>query len=69
MPEGKYFWLKSHLNGLCLDLSYGEASPGNDVITWEYRGADNQLWFEDRINHVIRSKKCEDLVLEVKDSK
>ena len=67
MPEGKYFWLRSHLNNLCLDLSYGKAEDGNNVITWEYREAPHQLWYEDLANHVIRSKADENLVLEERD--
>lgn len=64
MPEGKYFWFRSQLNSLCLDLNEGKAEPGNHTITWEYREAPNQLWYEDQANHVIRSKLDENLVLE-----
>jgi len=67
MPEGKYFWIRSHLNDLCLDLSNGKAEAQNDVITWEFREAPHQIWFEDQAHHVIRSKADENLVLEERD--
>lgn len=66
---GKYFWLKCQLNGMCLDMSNGKVEPGNDTITWEFREAPHQVWFQDPANSVIRSKADENLVLEERDGK
>jgi len=64
----KYFFIKSHLNGLVLDVSGGSKQPGTKVITYHQKGGhpDNQLWFEDRFGN-IRSKLDDDLVLDASD--
>ena len=41
------------------------ANPGQEVITWQYSGSDNQHWFTDSIYNTIRSKMDENLVLQV----
>jgi len=61
--EGKFFFIRSQLNGLVLDIKDGIANPGQDVVTWEYTGGENQLWFCDVIYNTIRSKMDENLVL------
>ncbi len=69
MP-GKYFFIKSKLNGLVLDIR-GSVNAGNDVITYEQKDpddADNQLWIEDRVDYVIRNKADDNLVLTINGS-
>lgn len=65
MDYGKFFTIHSQMNGLVLDVKDGDCSPGNPVVTWEYTGGDNQLWYEDHVNGVVRSKMNDDLVLDV----
>lgn len=66
MP-GKFFAIQSKLNDLVLDIQGGEACPGAPVITWEYNGQENQLWWQDYVCGVIRTKCDENLVLEVQN--
>ena len=58
MPEGKYFFIKSQLNGLVLDICAGSRDPGTAVITWPKKDSqnDNQLWYVDHVTGTIRSK-------------
>lgn len=65
--EGKFFFIRSQLNGLVLDIKDGIANPGQDVVTWEYTGEENQLWFCDVIYNTIRSKMDNNLVLQAAD--
>ena len=66
MPGGgKFFAIQSKMNELVLDIQGQEATPGAPVITWEYNGQDNQLWWQDSVCDVIRSKLDENLVLEM----
>jgi hypothetical protein len=65
--SGKFFAIQSKLNELVLDIQGGDANPGAAVVTWEFTGADNQLWWQDSICGVIRSKLDETLVLEIQD--
>jgi len=64
----RYFFIKSHLNGLVLDVAGGNRAPGTKVIMYRQKGGhpDNQLWFEDRFGN-IRSKVNDDLVLDAND--
>lgn len=65
MEEGKWFVVRSHLNGMVLDVQDGVGQAGQPVTTYEFNGGDNQLWCEDTVLGVIRSKLDENLVLEV----
>ena len=65
--SGKFFAIKSELNGLYLDVSEGAMEEDQRVITWEWHGGDNQMWFADPENYVIRSKQDEDFVLDLDD--
>ena len=58
MPEGKYFFIKSQMNGLVLDICGESRDPGTSVITWQQKesGNDNQLWYVDDLTGTIRSK-------------
>merc|ERR1711976_368189 len=69
MSEGKFFVVRSQLNGLVLDVQNNEASPGNMVALWEYNGGLNQLFYEDYINGCIRSALDDNYVLEVQGDK
>jgi len=55
-PKGKYFRLRSHLNGLYLDVSGGSTSAGTPVIMWEGNGGENQVWYHHPHTKTIRSK-------------
>jgi Ricin-type beta-trefoil lectin domain-like len=61
----RYFFIKSQLSGLVLDIAGGSREAGTRVITYHQKGGhpDNQLWFEDRFGN-IRSKLDDDLVLD-----
>jgi len=67
MSTGKFFVIRSKMNELVLDIEGQDATPGAKVITWNYSGTDNQLWFQDYIAKVIRSKLDDNLVLEMQD--
>jgi len=62
--SGKFFKIKSALNGLVLEVADCDIAPGARVHTWEDSDGDNQLWYEDQITGTIRSK-LNDLCLEV----
>lgn len=68
---GKYFYIRSRLNGMVLDIKDGTPDPGTEIIMWEKKDedCDNQLWFEDRVAGVIRSKMNKDLVLQYDDGR
>ena len=66
MP-GKFFIIESKLNGLVLDIEGSEANPGARVVTWDRNNNPNQLWWQDTVCNVIRSKLDENLVLEMQD--
>lgn len=52
----QFYFIKSRLSGLVLDIEKGSTSPGAKVIPWEKHGKDNQLWYDDPITGTIRSK-------------
>ena len=56
-----YYYIKSKLNGLYLDISGCDKADGAKVVMWEKTGGDNQMWYEDPDTCTIRSKmndKC-----------
>ena len=60
MPEGKYFYIRSKACDLVLDVKGGSREANTDVIIWPQHPrdeSDNQLWWEDNIRGVIRSKQ------------
>lgn len=63
--EGKFFFIRSCLNGLVLDIKDNIANPGQEVVTWEYNGQDNQIWYIDTMRGVIRSRLDDNLVLHI----
>ena len=63
MADGKYFVIRSQLNDLVLDVKDGACGDGQEVTTWSHHGGDNQLWLEDDVAGVIRSKMDESYVL------
>ena len=65
MAEGKFFSIRSDLNGMVLGVSYGSAEPGTTVIMWPSHGGQDQLWYEDFVHCCIRSALDDNLVLEV----
>merc|ERR1711976_87087 len=65
MAEGKFFVIRSQLNGLVLDVANNTAAPGNPVVMWDFNGGENQLFYEDYVNGCIRSALDDNLVLEV----
>ena len=67
--NGKFFTIRSNLNGLVLDIQDNMANPGNPVKTWNFNGGDNQLWFQDFGKCCIRSKLDENYCLEIMGKK
>ncbi len=67
MPEGKYFFIRSKLSGLVLDIKGEKATPGTQVVTWDRKdsGNDNQLWWVDRTDGAIISKLDSKLALTI----
>jgi len=64
--SGRYFFIKSAMNGKVLDIEGNSKQSGAKVIMWgqkDKKDADNQLWFEDRYGN-IRSKLNPQLVLD-----
>ena len=57
MNSNKFFYIKSKMNGLVLDVKGSDKSPGTEVIMWE-KGADkeNQIWWQDDSTRTIKSK-------------
>ena len=66
MPEGKYFFIRSKLNDLVLDLENGSRDPDTRVVTWFQKPDENdsQLWFEDHMTGTIRNT-LNDLCLDI----
>lgn len=56
MDEGKYFVIRSRMNGLVLDIQGGTGDPGSKVVMWSHHGGDNQVWYTDHVTGTIRSK-------------
>lgn len=59
MAQGKsYYFIRSRLNGLVLDVEAGNKSPGTRVIMYQQKQSnnDNQLWYDDLQTGTIRSK-------------
>lgn len=61
--EGKFFFIRSNLNGLVLDIEGGDAYPGAQVIMYDFNDQDNQLWYSDEEHGVLRSKLDDRMVL------
>jgi hypothetical protein len=53
-----YFFIRSRLSGLVLDVEGNNRSPGARILTWHQKPGDNdnQLWYEDYQTGTIRSK-------------
>jgi len=68
MGEGKFFFVRSYLNGFVLDVQNGNSYPGCPVVTWHQRadGNDNQLFYEDPESGTIRTK-LNDYCLDIQD--
>ena len=66
MPEGKYFFIRSKLNELVLDLENGSRDLGTRVVTWFQKPDENesQQWYEDHVTGTIRNKLT-DLCLDI----
>ena len=62
---GRYFVIRSKLNDLVLDIKGADMEQGQRVQTYEFHGNDNQLWYEDPLRHVIRSKADDKFVLDL----
>ena len=57
-PKDQTFFIKSYLNGLCLDVDGGSTKEGAKVIMWHakpVRDAANQLWYVDPNTNTIRN--------------
>jgi hypothetical protein len=62
----QYYFIRSRMNGLVLDLQGGSRSAGTKVILWNQKPSDNdnQLWYDDTTTGTIRSK-LNDFVLDI----
>lgn len=72
MPsKANVFYIKSYLNGLCLDIEGSSRDAGAKVLMYTQKtldeGADNQLWYMDPHTLTIRNVQ-DDYCLEVDDS-
>ena len=58
MPEGKYFFIKSQLNNLVVDIEGHECEAGRQIVLDEKRDThnDTQIWYEEQFTGTIRSK-------------
>lgn len=65
MPQ--WFTIASALNGYVLDVEGGSCSSDQRVVTYPINGQDNQFWYQDIYNGVIRSKQNRDYVMDVAD--
>lgn len=65
MDLGKFFVIRSQMNGMVLDVKDANCCPGNPVVMWDYNGSPNQLWYEDHVAGVIRSAMSDEMVLDV----
>ena len=56
MPS--YYFIRSRLNGLVLDVEGDNRNPGARVVMWNQKpgNCDNQLWYDDFATGTIRSK-------------
>jgi len=57
-PARSYYYIRSRLNGLVLDVEGDNRNPGARVIMWNQKpgNCDNQLWYDDFATSTIRSK-------------
>ena len=53
---GKYFLIRSRLNGLVLDVAEGNTEPGAKVVTWSEHRGTNQQWYHEPLSNTIRSR-------------
>lgn len=53
-----YYYIRSRLNGLVMDVEGANRNPGARVIMWNQKhgDCDNQLWYDDFATRTIRSK-------------
>lgn len=52
----QYYYIRSQLNGLALDVEASNPLPGAWVTTWEKTDINSQKWFDDPETGTIRSK-------------
>jgi len=69
-PKANVFYIKSYLNGFCLDIEGNSRDPGAKVIMYAQKsldeGCDNQLWYMDPHTLTIRNIQ-DDFCLEIDD--
>jgi protocatechuate 3,4-dioxygenase beta subunit len=58
-----YYFIKSKLNGLVLDIKGGDPRPGAFVQTWTANGNNNQLWTITKEGYI--KSKLNGLVLDI----
>ncbi len=52
----QYYFIKSQLSGLVLDVESSITTPGALVSTWVKNGTDAQLWYDDQSTGTIRNR-------------
>ena len=62
---GKFFKVKSSLTGMVLTIRGDHAGNRREVTPFPDRNKDGQVWYEDRIGNVIRSKLDDDFCLDI----
>jgi len=71
MPsKGPHFYIKSYMNGYCLDVEGNSTDPGAKVVLYHAKPvdeADNQLWYMDAHTLTIRNVMT-DFCLEIDDN-
>ena len=64
MPDGKFFFIRSQLTDMVLTIKENVIEAGSSVGPFPCNGMDSQMWYEDKINGVMRSKADDNLCLE-----
>lgn len=64
---GKFFMIRSQMHDKVLTITDGIMDGGTPVGPFDSNADDSQLWYQDRIAGVIRSKKDDSFVLELAD--
>ena len=65
MSQGKFFFIQSDMNEMCLCVQDGAVEAGTPVCTTEMSGESHQLWYVDHVRAVIRNKIDDNFVLEI----
>ena len=62
---GKFCYIRSQMHDKVLTIQDGIMDGGTPVGPVDSSGVDHQLWYEDRVAGVVRSKANDSFVLEI----